>query len=155
MWYVKVARFAKESQAERVLCLTATATPRVADDICAAFGISHRGVFRTSVYRPNLHIVAQSFADGIPKESDLKSFLREHKGPSIVYVQTHDQTDVVCKFLKNDGFNAHGYHAGMSNESRTAVQDIFMGSNDIVVGSSRLSRFLHLNAFLLIDGVFT
>ena len=64
-----VARFTKEIQAERVLCLTATvckrdlgvfeslmlvpkATTRVVDDICKAFDIERDGVFRTTTYRP-------------------------------------------------------------------------------------------------------
>lgn len=47
-----VARFADEIQAERVICLTATATARVADDVCKAFQIDAAGVFRTTPYRP-------------------------------------------------------------------------------------------------------
>lgn len=58
--YLKVARFAKEIKAERVICLTATATPRVVDDICEAFEIEKPFVFRTSPYRPNLQLLAES-----------------------------------------------------------------------------------------------
>ena len=54
--YLKIARFTQEIQAERTLCLTATATPKVADDICAAFDIEKDGVFRTTTYRANLHL---------------------------------------------------------------------------------------------------
>lgn len=46
-----VARFVQEIQAERVVCLTATATPKVAQDICNAFGIDESGLFRTTTYR--------------------------------------------------------------------------------------------------------
>lgn len=50
--YLKIARFAEEMDVERVLCLTATATKEVADDICKAFLINPAGgVFRTSTYR--------------------------------------------------------------------------------------------------------
>ena len=135
-----MARFAKEVQAERVLCLTATATPKVADDICAAFDIDPHGIFRTTTYRPNLRLLAQSFASGAEKEPALESFLREHKGPSIVYVQTHDHTDSVCSFLKQAGFNAYGYHAGMSSDIRSVVQDKFMASDNIVVSTSLFVR---------------
>lgn len=138
--YLKVARFAKEIQAERVLCLTATATPKVADDICDAFDIDSSGVFRTTTYRKNLRLLAQSFEKGADKLTALKSFCHQNKGPCIVYVQTHDQTELVCSGLKRDGFNAHSYHAGMANDVRTAVQDKFMASDNIIV-----SR-LHLEA---------
>jgi superfamily II DNA helicase RecQ len=47
-----VARFVRETKAERVICLTATATVKVVEDICAAFEIEEQGVFRTSPYRP-------------------------------------------------------------------------------------------------------
>ena len=128
-----VARFAKEIEAERVLCLTATATLKVANDICAAFDIDADGLFRTTTYRPNLHLVAKSFTSNIAKELHLKDFFQKHKGPSIVYVQTHDQTEEVCNILKGAGFNAHSYHAGMATELRTAVQDKFMASDEIIV----------------------
>ena len=51
--YLKIARFAEEMNVERVLCLTATATRGVAEDICSSFIIDPKeGVFRTPVYRP-------------------------------------------------------------------------------------------------------
>ena len=56
--YLKISRFATEMNVKRVLCLTATATPKVAHDICESFGIDpEEGVFKTPVYRPKcLHI---------------------------------------------------------------------------------------------------
>lgn len=50
--YLKISRFAEEMDVARVLCLTATATKAVADDICRSFLIEPEGVFRTPVYRP-------------------------------------------------------------------------------------------------------
>lgn len=52
MFVSPVARFVKETKAERVICLTATATTKVVKDIRAAFEIEDQGVFRTSPYRP-------------------------------------------------------------------------------------------------------
>ena len=50
--YLKIARFAEEMDVERVLCLTATATPSVSKDICDSFFIDRNaGVFRIPVYR--------------------------------------------------------------------------------------------------------
>ncbi|KAL9007592.1 MAG: hypothetical protein Q9180_009620 [Flavoplaca navasiana] len=129
-----VARFAKEVEAERILCLTATATPKVGDDICAAFDIdTSEGVFRTTTYRPNLHLIAKSFTSDVAKGLHLKDFFQTHRGPSIVYVQTHEQTENVCAILKKAGFNAHSYHAGMASELRTAVQNTFMSSDEIII----------------------
>ena len=70
---------------------------------------------------------------GAEKEVDLRDFLKKNPGPSIIYVQTHDQTEILCESLKKAGFNAHSYHAGMANDVRTNVQDKFMASSKIVV----------------------
>ena len=43
------------------------------------------------------------------------------------------QTDIVTASLERAGFNAYGYHAGMTNDARTAVQDKFMVSDNIIV----------------------
>ena len=51
--YLKIARFAEENVVERVLCLTATATPKVVEDICSSFDIEKPdGVFSAPVFRP-------------------------------------------------------------------------------------------------------
>lgn len=153
-----MARFAKEVKAERVLCLTATvrfvlysvptniiervtdnmqATPKVTEDICASFDIAKDGVFRTTTYRPNLRLEAKSFMSGVEKEADVKDFLKKNPGPSIIYVQTHDQTEILCESLKRARFNAHSYHAGMANDVRTKVQEEFMASSKIVVSAQK------------------
>lgn len=131
--YLKVARFAQEIRAERTLCLTATATPKVADDICAAFDIPKEGVFRTTSFRPNLHLLAQSIQHPKEKIPALRTFLASKPGPTIVYVHTHEETEFVAKDLKSAGFNAMSYHAGMSNELRTSTQEGFMSSSNMIV----------------------
>ena len=74
---------------------------------------------------------------GLEKEADVKDFLKKNPGPSIIYVQTHDQTEILCESLKKAGFNAHSYHAGMANDVRTKVQDEFMASSRIVVSDRK------------------
>jgi ATP-dependent DNA helicase RecQ len=56
--YLKLVEFARQCRAERVLALTATATPKVLADICRAFAIQPQCAVRTGFYRPNLTIVA-------------------------------------------------------------------------------------------------
>ena len=111
------------------------ATPKVADDICASFDIEKDSVFRTTTYRPNLRLEAKSFMSGAEKEADVKDFLKKNPGPSIIYVQTHEQTERLCENLKRARINAHSYHAGMANDVRTKVQEEFMASSKIVVSA--------------------
>ena len=75
---------------------------------------------------------------GAEKEVDVIDFLKKNPGPSIVYVQTHGQTEILCESLNTAGFNAHSYHAGMANDVRTEVQEEFMASSKIVVGAQEV-----------------
>ncbi|TGO15095.1 hypothetical protein BTUL_0044g00340 [Botrytis tulipae] len=131
--YLKIARFADEIKAERVICLTATATPRVAQDICDAFKIKDSGLFRTSTYRPNLHLLAESGDRKVTMLPKLKDFLRKHKGSTIIYVTLQKQTENLANILVEAGFKAKAFHAGMTTEAKTKLQDDFMRSNDMIM----------------------
>ncbi|KAH7399729.1 ATP-dependent DNA helicase-like protein recQ [Cadophora sp. MPI-SDFR-AT-0126] len=131
--YLKISRFVNEINAERVVCLTATATPRVADDICKAFKIDKTGLFRTSTYRENLQLLAESGKckqDLFPK---LFKLLRDNPGPSIVYVTLQKQTDETASDLRSQGFKAKAFHAGMDAAAKTELQDEFMRRDDLVI----------------------
>jgi superfamily II DNA helicase RecQ len=63
---------------ERVVCLTATATEKVAEDIRAAFSIPKEGLFQTTMYRPNLRLLAEAN----PKGDNLTAKLIAHRQAS-------------------------------------------------------------------------
>ncbi|KAL6916756.1 hypothetical protein FSHL1_008571 [Fusarium sambucinum] len=126
--YLKVARFAKEIQAERVICLTATATPPVIDDICQAFDISKEGVFKTSVYRPNLRLEAEAVQAKDDKYSLLYEFLKTHPGSTLIYATLQKQAEELAEHLTRKGFPAAHFHAGMKIEEKKQIQDDFMTS---------------------------
>ncbi|CAK4034757.1 ATP-dependent DNA helicase [Lecanosticta acicola] len=131
--YLKVARFAKEIGAERVVCLTATATPQVAQDVCKAFDIPETGLFRTSTYRPNLRLQAQAYQTKAESYPKLRAFLKAHPGPTIIYVTLQQQAEELAQRLINLNFNAAYFHAGMKNEDKVLVQERFMASDDGIV----------------------
>jgi RecQ family ATP-dependent DNA helicase len=131
--YLKIARFVSEIKAERVICLTATATPRVAKDICDAFDIPETGLFRTTTYRPNLRLLAESGSTKKELYPRLFKFLRNNKGATIVYVTIQKQTDELAAELRRQGFNAKAFHAGMDTPVKTAVQEEFMAKNDLII----------------------
>ncbi|MFT7511286.1 MAG: ATP-dependent DNA helicase RecQ [Candidatus Omnitrophota bacterium] len=127
--YLKLAPLAKSLKAERVLCLTATATPGVAQDIRKAFSIDETDEVHTGFYRSNLDIVLNPQ----PLDRRLKA-LKERiqanpSGPAIVYVTLQKTAESVAKALPG----AKAYHAGMKDEARTAVQQWFMESDRAVV----------------------
>ncbi|PWW78933.1 ATP-dependent DNA helicase [Tuber magnatum] len=131
--YLKVARFVKEMNAERVLCITATATPKVCDDILKGFGVPESGLFKTPTYRKNLHLLAEPFDTIEAKVPKLVDFLNSNPGSSIVYVTTHRQAETVAQALGAAGVSAMHYHAGMDQVERGVVQDEFMGRNDLAI----------------------
>ncbi|OTB14641.1 hypothetical protein K445DRAFT_12890 [Daldinia sp. EC12] len=131
--YLKVARFVKEINAERIICLTATATPRVVDDISRAFDIKKSNVFRTSPYRQNLHLLAESVDTKQDKYPKIFDFLRKHPGPTLVYVTLQKQAESLANDLKTQGFDTVAFHAGLKTEIKTQIQDDFMADKVRIV----------------------
>jgi ATP-dependent DNA helicase RecQ len=131
--YLKLATYARELRVERVLALTATATPAVVDDICAGFGIASDDAVVTGFYRPNLTLLTTP-ADAGARDRLLVSRLRERPaGTTIVYVTLQREAVRVAALLAGAGLPARAYHAGMSAEERTAVQDWWTESERSIV----------------------
>lgn len=131
--YLKVARFATEIEAERVVCLTATATPLVAKSICKAFDIDEAGLFRTSTFRSNLKLRAMSFDTKVQSYPVLLTLLRAHPGSTIVYVTTQSQTEDLAHRLRLEKFEAQSFHAGMRSDDKFMVQENFMASDNLII----------------------
>ena len=131
--YLKLARLSRQLCVERVLTLTATATPEVADDICQEFGIRPEAFVHTGFYRPNLELRVFP-CDAKERFSTLIERIQSRpRGPTIVYVTLQRTAETVAAALGEAGLPARAYHAGMKNEERDAVQDWFMKSTDAIV----------------------
>lgn len=63
----------------------------------------------------------------------LKQFLQKHKGSTIIYVTLQKQTENLANILVEAGFKAKAFHAGMTPEAKTKLQDDFMRSNDMIM----------------------
>ncbi|GAA5971426.1 hypothetical protein JCM8115_000209 [Rhodotorula mucilaginosa] len=139
--YLKVSRFAKEIGAERVLCLTATATPSVVKDICDptnGFDIDvDAGVFSTGAFRPNLSLLIQPCTGYKSKVSALVPVLKARgDGAAIVYVTVQKHADELAMELADTHkLEARAYHAGMAANKRKDVQEWFLAGNGIVVAT--------------------
>jgi superfamily II DNA helicase RecQ len=132
--YLKIARFSEEIQAERVICLTATATPKVVDDISEAFTIDRRrGVFQTSPYRPNLYLNAMAVESKQAKFPLMFKFLRDNPGPTLVYVTIQQQAVLLAADLREQGFDAEPFHAGIKVEQKIKLQDDFLAGRVRIV----------------------
>ena len=134
--YLKIARQAQDLGVERVLALTATATPTVAKDICQAFNIAPQDLIQTGFHRPNLTLSITTCSHQERPEILLQHLRENPSGPTIVYVTLQKTAEGIARLLNENGLNAQPYHAGLKDEKRTVVQDAFMaGQIDIVVAT--------------------
>lgn len=154
--YLRLADVASQLPFARVLALTATATPAVAEGICSKLDIpTATGIVRVPAARPNLTTRVVRIrpsgagtalqAMGVTKAASvaerinvLVQRLREREpGPTIVYVTLQGTATNVAKILVERGFVARCYHAGLPKETRLATQNWFLedGSAPIVVAT--------------------
>ncbi len=134
--YLKIPLYQKEFRIKKVLLLTATATPKVIDDMCKKFAINRKNVVQTGFYRKNLFLrilpVAEEKKDALLREV----LVKKPDGPAIVYVTLQKTADRITQMLKENGLSAEAYHAGMKNDQREAVQNRFMtGKIDTVAAT--------------------
>lgn len=134
--YLKLAQLTRDLGIERVLALTATATPKVATDICDEFGIEERDHVQTGFRRPNLSFRVTPCPSADRMALLLSRIQERPPGPTVVYVTLQQTAEVVAGFLKKNGLDAKAYHAGLADDWRSEVQDDFMaGRFDIVVAT--------------------
>jgi ATP-dependent DNA helicase RecQ len=131
--YLKLARIARTLGVERVLALTATATPAVAEDICREFRIETDAFIHTGFYRPNLTLQITPCHEGEQIDLLLGRLKTRTRGPTIVYVTLQRTSESVAEALVKEGLPARAYHGGMANDERENVQDWFMDSSDAIV----------------------
>ena len=115
--YLKIADIRHICPDVPVLALTATATPKVVDDICAKLTLSTSfRIFRMSFERKNLTSLVSHATD---KQADLIHLLDGMKGSAIVYVRSRRHAREVAEMLTEAGLSATFYHAGLES----AVKD--------------------------------
>jgi len=124
--YLKLPAYQKEFGINQTLLLTATATTRVRDDMCAKFNILKDNVFVTGFYRDNLFLQITPTDNSEKKNRLLQRIRKTPQEPTIVYVTLQKTAEDVAAFLCANNINAHPYHAGMENEKREEIQNEFM-----------------------------
>ena len=131
--YLKLAGFAHEFNAERILALTATATQQVLEDICQGFDIKAEHSVRTGFYRPNLTLLTEAVTEDTKNERLFAMLQERSPGPTIIYVTLQKTAENVAEQLQQQGFSAHHYHAGLKDEQRASTQEWFMNSAQGIV----------------------
>ncbi len=122
--YLSIPTFVRALPVRPVLCaFTATATPKVKDDILRLLELKDPFLLTQGFDRPNLYLEVRSPRD---KQGELLRLLSERMGKSgIIYCSTRKNVDSVCDLLRLNGYAAARYHAGMSDMERLTAQDDF------------------------------
>jgi ATP-dependent DNA helicase RecQ len=127
--YLFIAKAWRELGQPPILAMTATATPRVRDDIQEALGGLR--LVLTDIFRPNLRLEAYRFANNEEKMAALLAHCRDIEGSGIVYANSRKRCEELAALLRDRGVDAIHYHAGI--EDRAATQDRFMNDGARVV----------------------
>lgn len=118
-----------------VIGLTATATPKVQEDILKNLDMSDANTFKASFNRPNLYYEVRTKTRNI--ESDIIRFIKQHKGKSgIIYCLSRKKVESITEVLQVNGISAVPYHAGLDAKTRAKHQDMFLMEDvDVVVAT--------------------
>ena len=117
--YLQIGRL-REIVDAPVIALTATATPKVADDIMERLGFEEKNLIKSGFERPNLSYIVRKCED---KLGQLLSICSSVAGTGIVYVRNRKKTEELAAFLTANGISASFYHAGLGQDSRADRQE--------------------------------
>ena len=102
-----------------VIALTATATPKVAEDIMDRLGFEEKNLIKSGFERPNLSYIVRQCED---KLGQMLNICGSVAGTGIVYVRSRAKTEELSAFLNANGVKASFYHAGLGPDSRSDRQ---------------------------------
>ena len=119
-----------------IIALTATATPKVLEDIHRQLLLKNVKIFKDSFKRKNL---AYQILQVDNKYSKLFSILKETPKPSIVYTDTRKTSENIARWVKNQGIDCVFYHGGLSNEQKKHAYELWH--------SEKVSCMVATNAF--------
>jgi len=118
-----------------IIGLTATATPKVQEDILKNLGIQNANTFKASFNRPNLYYEIRPKTKNV--DADIIRFVKQNEAKSgIIYCLSRKRVEELAQTLQVNGINAVPYHAGLDAKTRVKHQDMFlMEDADIVVAT--------------------
>jgi len=118
-----------------IIGLTATATPKVQEDILKNLGITEAKTFKASFNRPNLYYEVRPKTKNV--DADIIRFVKQNEGKSgIVYCLSRKRVESLAQVLQVNGVKAVPYHAGLDAKTRVRHQDMFlMEDADVVVAT--------------------
>lgn len=118
-----------------IIAVTATATPKVQEDILKNLGIIDANTFKASFNRPNLYYEVRPKTSQV--DADIIRFVKQNEGKSgIIYCLARKRVEELAQTLQVNGLKAVPYHAGLDAKTRVKHQDMFLMEDvDVVVAT--------------------
>jgi len=126
--YRRLKQFREQMGSPLVTALTATATPRVQQDIIAALGLQpdEVDVHVHGFDRPNLILRVVQARNEDVKVAFVRDFLADHPGSGIIYAGTRRATERIAEAIRDVEPSTVVYHAGLESDERVRAQEAFM-----------------------------
>ncbi len=118
--YLQIGALREQLPGVPLIALTASAPPKVAEDILDRLQMESPRTFRKSFRRDNLVYTVQATED-IPGR--IIRFLKNQSGAGIIYTRTRKRTVLMAQMLEREGIKAAAYHGGLPNRERSQIQD--------------------------------
>jgi len=116
-----------------IIALTATATPKVAEDIMVQLGFRKPNLIKSGFERANISYVVRNVED---KNGQILKIAHSVHGTGIVYVRERKRAEELAGFLQSQGVNAEAYHAGFTSVQRSKKQDDWKSGNTRIIVST-------------------
>jgi len=116
-----------------IIALTATATPKVAEDIMIQLGFRKPNLIKSGFERANISYVVRNVED---KNGQILKIAHSVHGTGIVYVRERKRAEELAGFLQSQGVNADAYHAGFTSVQRSKKQDDWKSGNTRIIVST-------------------
>ncbi|HZU24996.1 MAG TPA: ATP-dependent DNA helicase RecQ [Bryobacteraceae bacterium] len=135
--YLKLGGVVEELGHPVVLALTATAAPRVREEIVERLGMKKPRVIVRGFDRPNIWLGVRYAESEAAKRDALLDAVEEAEKPGIVYTATRRHAEEIAKALEERGVRVAWYHGGMKAAERAQIQEEFMGGDaGVIVATS-------------------
>ncbi len=132
--YRRIRTIIEEIGTVPIIALTATATPKVQQDIQKNLGMTEANVFKSSFNRGNLYYEVR------PKQNVIKEIIKyvksQHGKSGIIYCLSRKKVEELAETLRVNGIKAQPYHAGLEAKERATTQDAFLMEDiDVIVAT--------------------
>ncbi|SHN04430.1 RecQ family ATP-dependent DNA helicase [Flavobacterium xinjiangense] len=128
--YLKISSLKKHFPKTPFLALTATATPKVKEDIINELGLHNPRIFEKSFARENIAYMVFEVEDKLFR---IEQILKKNPEPSIIYVRNRKSCLEVCSQLQSLGFKATYYHGGLSSKEKDKNMQLWMNEEVQVI----------------------